>query len=49
MNIETIKLLITSAWGIDDETYDLTIEDCKLESNTSENYTKTFRWFSKKI
>jgi len=48
MNIETVKLLLTSAWGVDDEEYDSTVELSKLEFNTSRIYIKTFRWFSKK-
>ncbi|GES95734.1 S-adenosyl-L-methionine-dependent methyltransferase [Rhizophagus clarus] len=49
MNVETVKLLLTSAWELDDDEYDSRFEEAKLEFNTSKNYAQSFRWFSRKI
>jgi hypothetical protein len=48
MSIETVRLILTSALGIDDETYDLINEKNKREFEKMKAYIKTFRWYSKK-
>ncbi|RIA88619.1 S-adenosyl-L-methionine-dependent methyltransferase [Glomus cerebriforme] len=49
MNAETIRLLITSAWGVDDKTFDWIFENSNREFDENKLHTKSFRWFSKKI
>jgi hypothetical protein len=49
MNADTIKLLITSAWGVKDETFDMIINNTKHEFNDPKVSIKSFRWYSKKI
>ncbi|CAB4405431.1 unnamed protein product [Rhizophagus irregularis] len=48
MNFETIRLLLTSAWRIDDESYDSAYDVSKLDFNATKTYIKSIRWFSKK-
>lgn len=48
MNFETVRLLLTSAWRIDDDTHDSTYDEFKLDFNANKTFTKSFRWFSKK-
>ena len=49
MTFNTIKLLLISTWGIDDEVYESICDGVEPELEKSKVYTKSFRWYSKKI